>query len=132
MSRFLEHDEQVEVFRRASARRYLTGTVRDYIYAIPNAGTTGGRRAMLAGVRRKAEGVTPGVPDIECMVRATPYTGLHIEMKKKREDGGRPGDVTEEQEKMMARLTACGRSCKVAFGADEAWVHLCTYLAIKP
>lgn len=132
MSRFLEHDEQTAFFRKASTRRYLTGTIRDILFAIPNAGTAGGRRAMLAGVRRKAEGVTAGVPDIHCIVASTPYHGLWIEMKKSKKDGGRPSDVTDDQEKMMARLTACGHSCKVAFGAEEAWGYLCAYLGIKP
>jgi hypothetical protein len=125
-----EHREQVEFFRRASMRRYLSGTLRDYIFACANAGTTGGRRALISGVRRKAEGVTPGVPDIECMVAVAPYTGLHIEMKKSRKDGGRPSDVSDEQTKVMARLTKCGRKCTVAFGADEAWAQLLEYLGL--
>ena len=129
---FKEHEEQKVFFRRLSLRKFKGGTLRDYCYAIPNAGTRGGRAAMLAGVRRKAEGVTPGVPDVECFIKATPYAGLHIEFKKSRKDGGKPSDVTAEQHAVMDRMTAEGRSCKVAFGADEAWVHLCTYLGIKP
>lgn len=83
---------------------------------------------MLAGLRRKAEGVTPGVPDIECMVAVPPYTGLHIEMKRK---DGKPSDVSAEQKTMMARLVACGRKCVVGFGCDDAWQHLTDYLGIK-
>lgn len=84
---------------------------------------------MLAGVRRKAEGLTAGVPDIECMVAMAPFTGLHIEMKRA---DGKPSDVSAAQKEVMARLTACGRKCTVAFGADEAWKQLTTYLGIKP
>jgi hypothetical protein len=87
---------------------------------------------MLAGVRRKAEGVTSGVPDIECMVASTPYTGMHIEMKKSKADGGKWSDVTDEQLSMMDRMVSHGRHCKVAFGNDEAWIYLCSYLGIKP
>lgn len=84
---------------------------------------------MLAGVRRKAEGVTPGVPDIECMVAIAPYTGLHIEMKRK---NGKDSDVTEAQLDMIKRLRKCGRKCIITFGADAAWEGICEYLGIKP
>lgn len=84
---------------------------------------------MLAGVRRKAEGVTAGVPDIECMVAVAPYTGLHLEMKRK---DGKPSDVSDSQAKIMARLTKCGRKCVVCFGEEHAWKELCNYLGVKP
>jgi hypothetical protein len=125
-----ESREQQDFFRRANLRRYLSGTLRDYVYAVPNGGTTGGRRALIAGIRRRAEGLTEGVPDIECMVAVAPYTGLHIEMKKSKKDGGKPSDVAPKQKDMMARLTKCGRKCTVAFGADEAWAQLLEYLKL--
>jgi hypothetical protein len=78
-------------------------------------------------VRRKAEGVTAGVPDIECFIAIPPFHGLHIEMKRK---DGTMNDVTEAQKKFMQRLTSCGRKCVVAFGADDAWDKLCTYLGV--
>ena len=127
--RYDESHEQQDLFRRAAFRRFLDGTVRDYIYAVPNAGTTGGRRAAIAGVRRKAEGLTPGIPDVECMVSVGNYSGLHIEMKRK---DGVPSDVSAEQKKVMARLTKCGRLCVVAYGADEAWNALMNYLKQVP
>ena len=83
---------------------------------------------MLAGVRRKAEGVTAGVPDVECFFAVAPHTGLHIEFKRK---DGKPSDVTDAQQRMMERMTKCGRKCVVAFGADQAWNYLCEYLGIK-
>lgn len=126
--RYLEHEEQVALFRYAAYRKYDGGTVRDVIYAVPNAGTTGGRRAAISGVRRKAEGVTSGIPDVECMVSRPPFTGLHIEMKRK---DGKPSDVTAEQKKMMARLVKYGRQCVVCFGWEHAWKELTTYLGIK-
>lgn len=116
------------LFRLAAYRRYLDGTLRDYIYAVPNSGTGGGRRAVVAGVRRKAEGLTAGVPDVECMVAVAPFTGLHIEMKRK---DGTPGDVSNTQKAMMARLSKCGRKCVVAYGCDQAWKELTMYLGIK-
>lgn len=124
---YAESLEQQALFRRMAYTRYLAGTLRDYCFAVPNAGTTGGRRALIAGVRRKAEGVTAGVPDVECMVAIPPYTGMHIEMKQSK---GKPSDVTSEQRTLMARLKICGRHCVVAFGADKAWQELTSYLQI--
>lgn len=84
---------------------------------------------MLQMLQLKREGLTKGVPDIECMVAVPPYTGLHIELKK---PDGVPSDVTTEQKSMMARLTKCGRKCVVAYGADEAWNALMSYLKMAP
>lgn len=112
-----------------SYRKYGSGSVRDFCYAVPNAGTRGDKRALLAGVRRKAEGVTAGVPDIECFIAVPPYTGLHIEMKRK---DGTASDVSASQREMIKRLEKCGRRCVVAFGHDHAWVALCKYLGIEP
>lgn len=78
-------------------------------------------------MRRKAEGLTAGIPDIECMIATPPYTGAHIEMKRK---NGKPSDVTDEQSKLMARLKKCGRHCVVAFGEEHAWQELTSYLQI--
>jgi hypothetical protein len=83
---------------------------------------------MLAGLRRKAEGVTAGVPDIECMVQAKGFTGLHIEMKRA---DGKPSDVSADQKVMLARLEACGRKCVVAYGCEQAWAALTDYLGLK-
>lgn len=126
--RFVEHDEQVAFFRRAAYRKYGDGTVRDYIYAVPNALGRGGKAAMLQMLRLKAEGLTKGTPDVECMVAVKPYTGLHIEMKK---PDGTPSDIKPWQTTMMARLTKCGRKCVVAYGQDQAWKALTDYLGIK-
>jgi hypothetical protein len=131
MSRYLESKEQTSFFRLTGYRRHLGVSLRSLVFAVPNAGTAGGHRAMLAGVRRKAEGVTAGVPDIECFVAMPPFTGLHIEMKRKRSDGGKDSDVKQEQKDMMAQMTNCGRKCVVAFGCMEAWVALCEYLQLK-
>lgn len=128
----IESAEQISFFRMASLRRYLGEPLSNYLAAIPNAGTTGGHRAMLAGVRRKAEGVKAGFPDIECVIAVPPYSGWHCEMKRPRKDGGKDSDVSEAQNDWILRLEACGRKCVVAFGCTEAWASLCEYLKIKP
>jgi hypothetical protein len=129
MRKYSESIEQQGLLSRAGKRAYGGGTLRDYIFAIPNAGSRGGVRGARQGARRKAEGVVAGVPDLECFVAVAPYTGLHVEMKKL---DGVPSDVSQEQKDMMARLTRCGRKCTVAFGADMAWKQICEYLGIKP
>jgi hypothetical protein len=130
--KYKEHDEQVAFFRRAHFRRYLSGTLADYCFAVPNAGTTGGRRALIAGARRKAEGVVAGVYDIECMVPVGPHTGIHIEMKKSPKDGGKLSDETDSQSAWAKKARECGRATVVALGAEDAWIKLCQYLGVKP
>ncbi len=123
--RHLESLEQQALMRRAQWTRYRDGVVRDYLYAVPN----GGKRSVIEASIMKGEGVTPGVPDIECMVAVPPYTGLHIEMKRA---DGKLSDLTDAQKQMIARLISCGRKVIVAFGADHAWRELCDYLGIDP
>lgn len=125
MPKYAESIEQQGFFARIARVPWRDGTLKDYCFAIPNAGTSGGGRAARAGVRRKLEGVTAGVPDIECMVAIPPFTGLHIEMKR---TDGVPSDVTQQQKDMMARLESCGRKCVVAFGAGDAFDKLWAYL----
>jgi hypothetical protein len=45
---------------------------------------------------------------------------------------GVPSDVKPEQTRVMARLTACGYKCVVAYGEEQAWQELTSYLGIKP
>lgn len=130
--RYAEHDEQVKVFQWAAQRRWphrhSDKTLNDYMYAVPNAGISGGRRAMLAGVRRQAEGVKAGIPDWESPLAVPPWTGFHCEMKRA---DGKPSDVSEQQRKQLDMLTGCGRKCVVAFGARDAIRQFCEYLGIE-
>ena len=84
---------------------------------------------MLQMLQLKREGLTKGIPDIECAIAVKPYTGLHIELKK---PDGKPSDVSKEQHEKMAMLTKNGRRCVVAYGADEAWDALMNYLKGVP
>ena len=49
----------------------------EYIYHVPNGGSRNAREAT----NLKAQGVKPGVPDLELPVARGAYTGLHIELK---------------------------------------------------
>lgn len=76
------------------------------IFSIPN----GGRRAMSVAKKLKAEGLTPGVPDLYC-----PRLKLWIEMKRTK-----GGSLSEEQEKMIAYLRRIGDHVIVGLGAEDA------------
>jgi len=123
--RHIESEEQVKLFRHASYYKYLDGKLRDYLFAVPNALPYSGKQAMLQMMQLKREGLTKGIPDIECFVAHGGYTGLHIELKKPK---GVPSDVTKEQHEKMALLTKCGRKCVIAFGYEQAWKMLLNYL----
>jgi hypothetical protein len=123
--KYSESIEQQGFFARLRGIPFRGESLAEFCYAVPNAGTSGGRRAARAGVRRKLEGVTPGVPDVECMVAVPPYTGCHIELKRL---DGVPSDVKQVQQDMIARLESCGRKCYVAFGAGDAFDKLWGYL----
>ena len=96
-----EHEEQrlvVEWFRRTYKG------VR--IFAIPN----GGARSIATAGRLKAEGVSPGVPDL-----FVPAWRLWIEMK--RSTGGR---VSKEQKDWIEYLISEGYHALVCHGFDDA------------
>ena len=76
------------------------------IFSIPN----GGRRAMSVAKKLKAEGLTPGVPDLYC-----PRLKMWIEMKRTK-----GGSLSEEQEKMIAYLRRIGDHVIIGMGAEDA------------
>ena len=106
-----EHEEQREFVRWF--RQSYKG-VR--IFAIPN----GGHRSMVAAGRFKAEGVSPGVPDL-CI----PAWRLWVEMKRTK-----GGSVSAEQKDWIAYLEGCGYTCIVAKGADQAKQMLLGFVPI--
>lgn len=76
------------------------------IFAIPN----GGHRAISTAKRLKAEGVLPGVPDLQ-----VPAWQLWIEMK--REKGGK---LSADQVEMIEYLEGIGNKVIVGKGAQDA------------
>jgi hypothetical protein len=96
-----EHLEQV---RLVSWFRKTYPSVR--IFAIPN----GGGRSMAQGAAFKAEGVSPGVPDL-----FVPAWSLWIEMK--RITGG---TVSPAQRDWIAYLEGIGHSVIVGRGFEDA------------
>lgn len=96
-----EHLEQVRLV--SWFRRTYPG-VR--IFAVPN----GGHRGASQGVALKAEGVSPGVPDL-----FIPAWNLWVEMK--REAGG---IVSPVQKDWIAYLEGIGHRCIVGRGFEDA------------
>lgn len=96
-----EHEEQREYVRWF---RQTYPEVR--IMAIPN----GGARSPATAGRLKAEGVSPGVPDL-----FIPAWGLWIEMKR-----AKGGKVSPEQKEWHQYLANCGYRVIVGLGQADA------------
>lgn len=96
-----EHEEQ---------REYVRWFRKSYpdvrIMAIPN----GGARSQATAGRLKAEGVSPGVPDL-----FIPAWGLWVEMKRAK--GGR---VSPEQKDWHQYLASCGYRVIIGHGQTDA------------
>lgn len=96
-----EHEEQVNF-----VKWFRLQFPRVMIFAIPN----GGDRHAAVAAKMRAEGVTPGIPDL-----FIPDWRLFLEMKRRK--GGR---VSPEQKRVMEHLEMAGYTCAVARGFDEA------------
>ena len=104
-----EHHEQAELVKWFR-RKY--GPIR--IFAIPN----GGFRSRATAGRLKAEGVSPGVPDL-----FVPAWQLWIEMKRLR--GGR---VSPEQRNWQRYLVdECSHTWMLCNGADDAKAQISAF-----
>ena len=104
-----EHDEQVGFVNWWRAR--FPGVL---LFAIPN----GGHRAMSVAKSMKAEGVTPGIPDLHA-----PALKLWIEMKRVK--GGR---LSADQVEMIAHLESIGHTVIVGHGSRDASEKVLAYL----
>ena len=86
-------------------------------YATPNGAYLGrdpvGRAIQMK--KLKAEGFSPGVPDLVIPYRTSEYGGLFIEMKRK---GG--SKVSDEQKDWLAFLEGQQYFAQVCYSADEA------------
>ena len=103
-----EHEEQRELVRWF---RQTWPDVR--IFAIPN----GGARSPATAGRLKAEGVSPGVPDL-----FIPEWSLWVEMKRIK-----GGTLSAEQKKWSEYLESVGYLVIVGKGADDAKEQISTF-----
>lgn len=115
-----EHQEQAALMRvcRLHENKYPG---LELIHAIPN----GGQRHIAVARKLKAEGVKAGVPDIFLPVPRGNAHGLYIELKAK---GGR---VSDAQRNMLAALSSQGYACIVAYGWENAWGEVKSYMESK-
>ena len=116
-----EHLEQVALMQWAS----LPAVLKRYpelalLHAVPN----GGHRFISVARAMKAEGVKPGVPDLDLPVARGNYIGLRIELKAK------GGAVSPAQRWWLEQLSAHGHRALVCFGWEEARDAIATYLAL--
>ena len=105
-----EHEEQRKLVRWF---RQTWPEVR--IFAIPN----GEARSRAAAGRLKAEGVSPGVPDL-----FIPAWRLWIEMKR-----SKGGSLSAEQKDWCAYLESVGHRVIVGKGAEDAQAKIIAFFA---
>lgn len=116
-----EHDEQVLYFSWLQFVTINAKPLRRYAFAIPNGGL---RRPGVAG-KLKAEGVTPGVPDVMIRVPSGPWHGMQIEAKRM---GEKPSALQLDQ------IEACKEMnywAVVAQGFDEMRRVTVSYLTLS-
>ena len=92
----------------------------EYIYHVPNGGSRNAREAA----NLKAQGVKPGVPDLELPVARGAYTGLHIELKHGK------STVSLEQKRWLRTLKKMGRCAVVCYEAEAAIKTIQEYLCL--
>lgn len=115
-----EHEEQCEVV--AWARRHAPVVpALGRLFAVPN----GGHRSKAAAGKIRAEGSSPGVPDLALPVPMGEYHGCWIEMKSM------SGYPSREQREWIAYLTGAGYRATVQRGARLAIIEICGYLGLS-
>jgi hypothetical protein len=114
-----EHQLQVALFEKVNdPAEQLRRPALAIVHAVPN----GGKRSKAVAAKLKAEGVKPGVPDIDCPVARGGYHGLRIEMK-------RPGQATSPaQADWLYQFAREGYKTALHTTSEGAWAELVAYL----
>jgi hypothetical protein len=122
-----EHEEQVRVIDWANVNVVKWPELR-LLHAVPNGGSRAaaedrrGNRYSTEAQRLSAEGLKPGVPDLDLPVARRGFHGLRIEMK------AIDGRVSANQTWWLRELAAQGYLAVVRYGADEAIKTIDWYL----
>lgn len=111
-----EHTEQSKLVGRT--RTFYPDVL---VFAVPN----GGKRAMKEAIRFKAEGVTPGIPDLVFAEPRGRYHGLYVEMKRRK-----GGYLSDDQRDRIRQLRRRGYKVLIGYGVDEVWDEVEAYLAL--
>lgn len=126
-----EHDEQVSVIGWARRQAGLYPCL-DWLHAIPNGAklpwrkNASGQRYSPEAMKLKAEGLTPGVPDLFLPYPARGYHGFYVEMKAP----GKLSEVRDGQRDFMAWAESVGFLCQAHDSADGAIEALRWYIGI--
>lgn len=114
-------DEHTEQKRYFTMIKQLTAKHPDLIlvHSIPN----GSLRNKIIAKKLKSEGVKSGVLDISIPLPNKKYSGLYIEMKKKK-----GWSVSENQKFFLNYLNDLGYCAIVCKGAEEAFKITTSYL----
>lgn len=115
-----EHNEQVALFHWAKLTQTQIPELA-WLYAIPN----GGKRHIRVAQKLKAEGVKPGVWDIDLPIPRGKYNGLKIEMKWGR------NKLTENQVKWGKFYRQTGFRTAVCYSWMEAKYVILDYLGVN-
>ena len=119
----LESAEQAALFRWL--RRNCVAA-----FCVPNGGLRPGR----GGINMKAQGVTPGIPDLLIVDRPPNqphYVGIALELKRA---NGKPSDIRPEQMLWLERFEQRGWISVVSFGSRAAidWLRTMGYGEQQP
>ena len=117
-----EHEDQVALFQWRDWAKSRHPEL-EAMFAIPN----GILKNAAAHAKFKAEGFSPGLPDVMFPVSRHGFIGLAIEMKRIK-----GGKVSEDQRKWLALLQEHGWRCEVCKGFDAAKQVLEDYLRDLP
>lgn len=120
-SEHLEQSAVIEWARRMSGR----WPILRYLHAIPNGAVLArrqGAKVSFQAMKLKAEGLTPGVPDLFLPCARGGYHGLYIEMKYGK------NTPTPEQREFMETIDGEGYLCLVCWGADAAIESIENYI----
>ena len=112
--------------------------IHPLVFAVSNGAMLKGdkRMRMIQINRLKAEGFTPGVSDILCLIPRNGFHYMAIEMKKRdreneKKAGVLTGGVEENQREFLNAVRQAGGFDTVCYGADDAIDMFRWYLGIK-
>jgi hypothetical protein len=119
-----EHDLQTALFNKIRANVRTIPELASCI-AVPNGFYVPGKPSTGARIKKKFvdEGLTPGVPDILCLVPRNGHGALAIEMKIP------TGYLDPEQKVWRDRLKSSGYRWELCRSVEEAWLVIMDYLS---
>lgn len=121
-----EAQHQVRLFNWAST---VPAHIHEYnLRAFMTASANGGSRNAREAKNLKAQGVSPGFPDIEVAIAKQGFGGLYIELKRPKAKGRTAGTPTVEQLEWITKLELGGQTAVVCYGWREAADAICQYV----